>query len=552
MDFKTIMHLGRFKDIAVILFRYGFDDVLNRLGFPTRHLPGVRHPLELETSTFERIRRALEDLGPTFVKFGQMMSLRPDLLPYPLIQELRKLREDVAPVSFSEIRLVLEQSLGKPLEEIFSQFEVEPLASASMAQVHRAVLARSGQAVAVKVQRPGIGQVIKKDLYILEIVAQEIHERLEDLRVYELPNLARELRRTMTRELDFTLEARNIRIFRANFQNVDHCFAPRVLDPYVRRRVLTMELIQGRRLSEVMAQADTAEKLQLARLGLKAMVKQILEDGFFHADPHPGNILVTDEGAICLLDWGMVGRLSREMRYEIIDLIHAIVEKDSDRVLEIVLALARGGGSAEDRGLIHREILDLLDAYHGIPLEQIDLGSLLMDIATLLRDYKLHLPSDLAMMIRSLITAEGTARELAPNLNVVEEAEELVARLSMERWKPPELLRNFRRTLRHLGQMQREVPPRILQILDKMQRGELNVRFQHENLGDLRRTLDSMSNRLTLGLIVAAMIIGSSMIITTGVEPYLFGYPALGIIGYLVSGLFGLWLIVTIVRSRRF
>ncbi|MGQ9669584.1 MAG: ABC1 kinase family protein [Desulfosoma sp.] len=552
MDFKTIMHLGRFKDIAVIFFRYGFDDVLNRLGFPTRHLPGVRHSLELETSTFERIRRALEDLGPTFVKFGQMMSLRPDLLPYTLIQELRKLRDEVAPVAFSEIRVVLERSLSEPLEDIFSQFEEEPLASASMAQVHRAVLARSGQAVAVKVQRPGIGQVIKKDLYILEIVAQEIHERLEDFQVYELPNLARELRRTMTRELDFTLEARNIRIFRANFQNVDHCFAPGVVDPYVRRHVLTMELIQGRRLSEVMARIDTPEKLRLARLSLKAMVKQILEDGFFHADPHPGNILVTDEGAICLLDWGMVGRLSREMRYEIIDLIHAIVEKDSDRVLEIVLALARGGGSVEDRRLIHREILDLLDAYHGIPLEQLDLGSLLLDIATLLRDYKLHLPSDLAMMIRALITAEGTARELAPELNVIEEAEDLVKRLSMERWKPPELLRNVRRTLRYLGQMQREGPPRILKILEKIQRGDLNVHFQHENLGDLRRTLDSMSNRLTLGLIVAAMIIGSSMIITTGVEPYLFGYPALGIIGYLVSGLFGLWLIVTIVRSRRF
>ncbi|MEJ5348305.1 MAG: AarF/UbiB family protein [Desulfosoma sp.] len=552
MDFKTIMHLGRFKDIAVILFRYGFDDVLNRLGFPTRRLPGSRHSLDPETSTFERIRRALEDLGPTFVKFGQMMSLRPDLLPYPLIQELRKLREDVAPVPFSQIRTVVEKSLGKPLKEVFSQFEEEPLASASMAQVHRAVLAPSGHPAAVKVQRPAIAQIIKKDLYILEIVAHEIHERLEDFRVYELPHLARELRRTMMRELDFTLEARNIRIFRTNFHGFEHCFAPRVFDSYVSRHVLTMELIEGRRLSEVMVEAESEEKFQLARLGLKAMVKQILEDGFFHADPHPGNILVTETGAICLLDWGMVGRLSREMRYEIIDLIHAIVEKDSDRVLEIVLEFARGGPSAQDRVLIHREILDLLDAYHGIPLEQIDLGSLLMEIATLLRDYKLHLPSDLAMMIRALITAEGTARELAPNLNAVEEAEDLVKRLSMERWKIQELLRNFRRSLRHLGQMQKEVPPRILQILDKMQRGEFNVRFQHENLGDLRRTLDSMSNRLTLGLIIAAMIIGSSMIITTGVEPYLFGYPALGIVGYIVSGLLGLWLISTIIRSRRF
>lgn len=551
MDFKTIMHLGRFKDIAVILFRYGFDDVLNRLGFPTRYLPGSRHPLEAGTTTFERIRRALEDLGPTFVKFGQMMSLRPDLLPYSLIQELRKLREDVAPVPFSEIRTVLERSLERRLEEVFSQFEEEPLASASMAQVHRAVLASSKEAVAVKVQRPGIGQIIRKDLYILEVVAHEIHERLEDFRVYELPNLARELRRTMMRELDFTLEARNIRIFRANFRNLTHCFAPRVFDAYVRRHVLTMELIQGRRLSEVMANAAEPERLDLARIGLKAMVKQILEDGFFHADPHPGNILVTSDRSLCLLDWGMVGRLSRDIRYEIIDLIHAIVDKDSERVLEIVLEFARGS-SAEQRSLIHREILDLLDAYHGIPLKQIDLGSLLMDMATMLREYKLHLPSDLAMMIRALITAEGTARELAPDLNVIAEAEDLVKRLSMERWRPPELLRGFRRTLRHLAQMQRDVPPRILQILDKMQRGELNVRFQHENLGDLRRTLDSISNRLTLGLIIAAMIIGSSMIITTGVEPFLFGYPALGIIGYLVSALFGLWLIVTIIRSRRF
>lgn len=551
MDFKTIMHLGRFKDIAVILFRYGFDDVLNRLGFPTRYLPGSRHPLDAGTTTFERIRRALEDLGPTFVKFGQMMSLRPDLLPYPLIQELRKLREDVAPVPFPGIRSVVEKSLESPLEEIFSHFEEKPLASASMAQVHRAVLASSKQPVAVKVQRPGIGQIIRKDLYILEVVAHEIHERLEDFRVYELPNLARELRRTMMRELDFTREARNIRIFRANFRNLTRCFAPRVFDAYVRRHVLTMELIQGRRLSHVMADAEDAERYDLARLGLQAMVKQILEDGFFHADPHPGNILVTDDRSMCLLDWGMVGRLGRDIRYELIDLIRAIVEKDSERVLEIVLDFALGS-SVEHRSLIHREILDLLDAYHGLPLEQIDLGSLLMDMATMLREYKLHLPSDLAMMIRALITAEGTARELCPDLNVIEEAEDLVKCLAMERWRPPELLRGLRRTLRHLAMMQRDVPPRVLQILDKMQRGEFNVRFQHENLGDLRRTLDSISNRLTLGLIIAAMIIGSSMIITTGVAPFLFGYPALGIIGYLVSGIFGLWLIVTILRSRRF
>jgi ubiquinone biosynthesis protein len=551
LEFRAITHLGRFKDIAVILIRYGFDDILDRLGFPAQRLLGPRDPAKAAMTTWERIRHALEDLGPTFIKFGQMMSLRPDLIPYSLIQELRKLRDEVAPVPFSHVKTVVERGLERPLEEVFVQFEEQPLASASMAQVHRAVLREERLPVAVKVQRPGIRQVIKKDLYILEVIANEIHSRMEDFQVYELPKLAQELRRSMLRELDFTLEARNIRIFRTNFQHQPEVFAPAVVDAYCTRQMLTMELIRGRRLAEVIGADGLEVREELARRGLQAMIKQILEDGFFHADPHPGNILVTEDGRLCFLDWGMVGRLTRPVRHELIDLIHAIVGKDSERVLEILMAFARGGHD-ETSELIHRELLDLLDAYHGVPLRQFDLGSLLMDMANLLRDYRLYLPSDLAMMIRSLITAEGTARELAPDLNVVKEAEGQVKRLAAERWKPAELLRGVRRSLRHVAQMQRDVPPRFLRILDKIQRGDLEVRFRHENLGDLRRTLDNMSNRLTLALIIAAMIIGSSMIITTGVKPFLFGYPALGIIGYLVSGVLGLWLVFTILRSRRY
>ncbi|SMC16295.1 ubiquinone biosynthesis protein [Desulfacinum hydrothermale DSM 13146] len=551
MEFRAITHLGRFKDIAVILIRYGFDDVLDRLGFPAQRLLGPRDPAKAAMTTWERVRHALEDLGPTFIKFGQMMSLRPDLIPYPLIQELRKLRDEVASVPFSQVKTVVEQGLGRPLKEVFVQFEEEPLASASMAQVHRAVLRQERMPVAVKVQRPGIRQVIKKDLYILEAIAHEVHERVEDYRVYELPKLAKELRRSMLRELDFTLEARNIRIFRSNFRQHPDVFAPAVMEEHCTRQILTMELVQGRRLAEVMLQDGRDLRRQLARRGLKAMIKQILEDGFFHADPHPGNILVTDDGRLCFLDWGMVGRLTRPARHDLIDLIHAIVAKDSERVLEILLAFVRGGHD-EVHDLLHRELLDLLDAYHGVPLGRFDLGALLMDMSNLLRDYRLYLPSDLAMMVRSLITAEGTARELAPDLNVIAEAEGKVKHLAAQRWHPSELLRGVRRSLRHMAQMQREVPPRFVQILDKIGRGDLEVRFRHENLGDMRRTLDNMSNRLTLALIIAAMIIGSSMIITTGVKPFLFGYPALGIIGYLVSGVLGLYLVITILRSRRY
>lgn len=261
--------------------------------------------------------------------------------------------------------------------------------------------------------------------------------------------------------------------------------------------------------------------------------------------------MILEGNVLCLLDWGMVGRLARRTRYDLIDMINAVVDKDSEKILSILLGLAQVRGSISPRRL-EREILDILDVYHSLPIQELNIGHLLLDISTMLRENRLQVPADLAIMIKALITAEGTARQLYPELNVVEEAKPYVRRLAMERWRPEALWRNFRRNFSDLVRFQKELPMRFNQIIEKIDRGDLNIRFQHENLGGMRNTLHNVANRLTLGIIVAALIIGSSMIITTGVKPLLFGFPALGIIGYLVSGVLGLWLVYNILRGRKF
>jgi len=550
VDLRTIARLGRFKDIVFTLIRYGFDDLVQRLDLPGTGVIKRIEKAGRELDTYERIRYALEELGPTFVKFGQIMSLRPDLLPPPLIRELSRLQDEVAPEEFDTIKPALQQSLGQDLTEIFSAFDEKSFASASLSQVHKGVLRELGRSVAVKVQRPGIRRKVELDLDILETLVNRLNERSEDLRVYDLPNLVRIIRRNLLRELDFTREARNMKIARSAMDEEEGIYVPEAYDEYCREQVLVMEYLEGTKLKDLEAlPRDDAEIL--AKQGLNAAIKQILEDGFFHADPHPGNLLVEDGRRLCLLDWGMVGRLSVRDRYELMDLIKSVVEKDSEGLVDSLLLLTKGEYGIDRRGM-ERDLLEILDTYFAVPIKDMNLGHLLLDITTLLRSYRLRLPVDLMIMIKALITAEGTARQIYPDLNVISEAESSIERLAAERFWPGRLWHNLRGSIRHFLALQRQFPLRAYQIMDKLDRGELAIRFEHENLEGLRKTLEHIFNRLTFGIIIGAMIIGSTMIITTGVGPLLFGFPALGLVGYMISGLLGLWLVFNIIRTRKY
>jgi ubiquinone biosynthesis protein len=551
MDILALSRLARFRDIVTVLFKYGFDDVAERLHLPGMALINKTRVVLPEMSTWERLRRSMEDLGPTFVKFGQILSLRGDLLPADLIRELEKLQDSVSPVPFEEIMGELKKAFDKPLEEIFSVIEEEPLAAGSLAQVHRAVLKEEDLPVAVKIRRPDIVKTVEIDLQILEGAAPHLSEHLEFARTYDLVNLVKELKRALLRELNFTLEARNMQIISQNMAGEKDVIIPEVYESWTRSSVLTMDLIDGVKLKDLNPE-KIEEREQLGQTGLRVVVKQVLENGFFHADPHPGNFLVVEDKQLCLIDWGVVGILPSETRYELVELISAIVDMEAEKVFDILVSLTGANVAQINERLLLRDILEILHLYHSVPVGKLDLGQLLMDLNNMLRTHQIKLPSDLALMFKTMVTAEGTARKFYPELDVIAEIEPFVRRLGTERWKPTQVWRRFSRQLRFYFKLQSNLPGAIQRILQKIEQGDLNIKFRHENLGGLQKSLDNVSNRLSFSIILASLIIGSSMIITTGVKPLIFGYPAIGLVGYLISAILGLVVVISIFRSRKF
>jgi ubiquinone biosynthesis protein len=551
MDILALSKLGRFRDIVTVLFKYGFDDVAERLHLPGKILISKTRIAVQEMTTWERLRHSLEELGPTFVKFGQILSLRGDLLPVELIKELEKLQDSVAPVPFEEIMEVLKKAFKLPLEEIFSLIDEEPLAAGSLAQVHRAVLKEENLPVALKIRRPDIVHTVEIDLQILEGAAPYLSEHLEFARTYDFVNLVKELKRALLRELNFTLEARNMQIIRQSLAHEKNVIIPQVYEDYTRSAVLTMDLIEGVKLKNLEPE-NIEEREQLAKTGMRLVVKQVLENGFFHADPHPGNFLIVGDRELCLLDWGVVGILPSETRYELVELIAAIVDIEAEKVFDILISLTGANVAQINERLLLRDILEILHLYHSVTVGKLDLGQLLMDLNNMLRTHRIKLPSDLALMFKTMVTVEGTARQLYPELNVISEIEPFINQLGMERWSPSQIWRRFTRQLRFYLKLQSNLPGAIQRILQKLEQGELNITFKHENLSGLQKSLDNVSNRLSFSIILGSVIIGSSMIITTGVKPLIFGYPAIGLVGYLISAVLGLVVVFNIFRSRKF
>jgi ubiquinone biosynthesis protein len=551
MDLLALSKLGRFRDIVTVLFKYGFNDVAERLHLPGKILISKTRIAVPEMNTWERLRRALEELGPTFVKFGQILSLRGDLLPADLIKELEKLQDSVSPVSFEEIMAVLKKALKKPLDEIFSLIDEEPLAAGSLAQVHRAVLKEENLPVALKIRRPDIVSTVEIDLRILEGAVPYLYEHLEFARTYDFVNLVKELKRALLRELNFTLEARNMQIVSQSLAGEKDVIIPKVYEDYTRSSVLTMDLIEGIKLKNLQTE-DVKEREQLAKIGIRLVVKQVLQNGFFHADPHPGNFLIVGGREVCLLDWGVVGILPAETRYEMVELIGAIVDKEAEKVLDILVSLTGANVIQINERLLLRDILEILHLYHSVTVGKLDLGQLLMDLNNMLRTHHIKLPSDLALMFKAMVTAEGTARQIYPGLDVIGEIEPFINQLGIERWSPSQIWHRFTRQLRFYLKLQSNLPGAIQRILQKVEQGDLNITFKHENLGGLQKSLDNVSNRLSFSIILGAVIIGSSMIITTGVKPLIFGYPAIGLVGYLISAILGMVVVINIFRSRKF
>jgi ubiquinone biosynthesis protein len=546
--------LKRYRDVAQALVKFGYIDVVEAL-----HL---RKPLRLgrrllgspeitAVSKAERVRLLCEELGPTFIKFGQVLSTRADLLPPEFLRQLAHL-QDRAPVEdFATIRGILQEELQQPLSTLFARIDAAPLAAASIAQVHRAAL-MDGQEVIVKVQRPHIAHVIAADLDILRDLARLAERYLPDLRPLHPVGLVEEFARTITHELDFRHELHNLERCAKNFADDPTVYIPTAYPALTTSRVLTMEYVQGTKITarEDLRRAGLDPKI-VAVNGANALLKQIFMHGFFQGDPHPGNLRVLDGNVIAILDYGMFGSIDTETREYLALLLLGVAGRDAGKIIRALVGLEFTAPDV-DRRHLRREVATLVDTYLAVPLEHLNLTAMLEDVLRIIRRHGLRVPPEFLLLLRALSTAESIGCELDPEFNIVQHLQPFAERLVLERYDPRYLLRRLDHTSEEVEELLLLLPTAMIQIVQKLRRGELHLGLELQQLDRLIRAFDTASNRLTLAIILAASIIGSSLIIQTQMPPLLMGYPLLGMLGFVASGILGLGLVIAILRSGGF
>ena len=536
---STVRDIERLRQIVGVLIRHGFGEIVTRTGLgriakrPTLDTGDLEAKqageAEAEAVSFgERLRLVLQDLGPSFVKLGQIMSTRPDVLPPEIIAELKKLQDDVPTVEFDELRDEVETELGASIDTLFVDFDTTPLASASIAQVHRAKLRRSPDEppvdVVVKIQRPKIQAVIFRDIELLYILARAIERSIPEARIYAPVGLVQEFDRSMTAELDFTREADNAERLARIFEGERLSEFPKVYRGSSSKKVLTLEFMRGLKPIDAVAAGYDGEKI--AKIGLSVLFTQIFEHGFFHADPHPGNILILgekDDPIFGLIDLGLVGRLSPQLRDKTVDLMVAAVRQDSKAVADALYAIGTPTKRI-DRGKYDAEVTFLAERYLGKPLKEIEISYLIRDIASGAMKFGLEIPPEFLMLGRTLMTIEGVGKELHPELDVFSEVRPYFLKLLARRYSPERIGTDAIKMLSRLGGTAQSLPTKIEEILDDLGRGDLIIRT---NDPELPRATEMLGRRIFSGLTVAALIGGGSILISSG-EGHIAGYFMLG------------------------
>lgn len=543
--FNVLGHAGRAREIIAILAKHGYANLLNQLDLPEAIWQRLPHPGG-ELTTPERLRLAAEELGPAFVKLGQFLSMRPDVLPQPLILELRKLQSAVQPLPWETMKPVLAAAVGDPAR-VFEEFNETPIAAASLAQVYVARL--QGRKVAVKVQKPDARRTMELDLDFALWLAEQIHQRSETLRPFNLPAVVAEAGRGMLAELDFRREARNQAYFNLRNPYPEHVFAPAVHEQYSSECVLVMDHIPGKSVGPSAVEPQVGR--ELAARGAQSLIRQVLVDGFFHADPHAGNVIVTADHRLCFLDWGLVGHLTRRLRHGLAEFWTAAVEQDPERIARVALALARPDSRAAEVNQLEKEITIALREELNFVVGRQELGRAMVRLLNIFGRHGISLSEEYALMAKAVLSIEEVGRALDPGFDLREHTRPAVIELYRNEAGPRSMVRRFRAMLRDTAEGLRELPSELRRLVRRLEHDDLTVNFQHRGLEKLDESIRTSANRMTLGVISGALIIGSSMIVTTGIRPLLFGYPALGIVGYLISAIIGLYVVWNILRRDR-
>jgi len=548
---KFLKNLRRTGEIAAILINHGFGDLVDTIGL-NKYLNWGRRKLLKHTeddtrslTRAERIRHAIESLGPTFIKFGQVLSTRPDLVPRDVVDELALLQEQVPPFDSQVAIRAVEKSLGRPLRETFAAFDEEPLATGSLGQVHTAVL-RDGQEVVVKIRRPRAVYEVERDLSLMHELAALLDKRVPESEVFDPIGLVRNFERTIRRELNYLREARTIEEFAKMFEEDASLYVPKVYPDLCTEEILVMERIRGHRISDIARVPCLWEKRRMiASNGARIFLKQTFEFGLFHGDPHPGNFRILNDGAICLLDFGMVGLLDESMRANLVDLFVATAQKDTRRSLRIMLSIGDCEHEIDER-LFNADYREFIDKYYGLPLERLDIAALLRDFVGILSTHRIRCPGDLMLLIRAIVHLDSVGRKIDPDFNIIEHAVPRFKKLIRDRYRPDQMWERFCEEARILGRAAHEIPTELAVALKKFNREDSQVKLRLTGLEYMVTELDRSSNRIVVSLIVAASILASSLLIRSGVTNDWFSIPM-----YLISSCLGIWLIYGIFRSGR-
>lgn len=555
---RTYRSVNRYRQILTVLFKYGFGDLIDTLNLAQYLEIGLhlltrkRHEHTERLSRAERVRLVCEELGPTFIKLGQVVSTRPDLVPADWIEELKRLQQHVPPFPFEQAREIIEAELKRPLHDIFPTFEEGAFAAASIGQAHRATLP-GGDSVVVKVQRPGIREVIETDLEILLHLATLAERHIEALSVQRPTRIVEEFARSIERELDFTIEASNLEHFARMFVTDPTIYVPRAHRRETAERVLTMEFVDG--LTPVDTTALAAAGLDcalLARRGAEAVLKQVFEHGFFHADPHPGNLLALPNNVVCFLDFGMMGRIDRRTRERCAELVYSVAQRDAERTAAVLLQLMQPVDEIQpDLRHFEADVAEMIDTYLVARLGDLQLGKLLQHLVELANRHRLAIPADLVMMLKSLATIEQVGSHLDPNLDMLSMTRPYVQRLKLGRFGPRRLFNDLTASGGDLLNLARDLPRNLRDLLRLARRGELKMAFEHRGLQPMIEANERIANRVSFAIVVAAMIIGSAVIVHAQIPPKWNDVSLIGIAGFLAAGILGFWLLLGILRHGR-
>jgi ubiquinone biosynthesis protein len=550
--FDTLRQVERIKVIATVLVKNGFNDIVSAMGvekYIKFSMPKSSQK-ELKLSRSERIRKTVEGLGPTFIKMAQILSTRPDLIPLELADEFSKLQDDVEAMPFAQMRSRFVEEFGKDVDEIFDG-ELSLIASASLGQVYKGRL-KSGEDVAVKVLRPGTQEMIRSDIQIMYRITSLLEDKLHGYGIDSPTKIVQEFEKTIKKELDYNIEALSLKRFAKNFEDNEHIFVPKLYEEFSCTTVLTMELVEGIKVTNTNRLKEIGiDPKEVARSGFDLLCEQIFEHRFFHADPHPGNIFALPDGRISFIDFGMMGSIAERDRKDFVDMIYYIVKEEEEKAALYILKLAKVENDNLDTDAFAKDMGDVIRTYFYGSLKDIKIKNLLNDIVALMSRHKVYFRENNYLLIKALITIEGVGKILDPDFNAAETIKPFIMRFYKENFSMSAFLSRASELPKEVSDFLMQFPQDIKFIVEKMKSGKLKIEFQHMGLEEMEETMEKSANRLSISVIIAAILIGSALLLLAKTPPMLFGIPVLGIIGFVTAVAMGIVLIHSIYKKGR-